>query len=201
MQAILEYAEKANILLPILLVILVITYAKAFLNLWDTWKMQKVKHLTSLHENTHLFEETQALIKEEINNAAFQSAFGMSVGTLFREHLVALYRQNKETITWKRLKMALPYLDVEDDKVVVKIGVIDKVLCILTCLGIGLSIILYFIAVALLIMNMNPEGLIQHLPKIFIAIGLFFMNLYQFAHYYHARKLQKELFILYTSQP
>lgn len=201
MQAILEYAEKANILLPILLVILVITYAKAFLNLWDTWKMQKVKHLTSLYENTHLFEETQALIKEEINNAAFQSAFGMSVGTLFREHLVSLYRQNKETITWKRLKMALPYLDVEDDKVVVKIGVIDKILCILTCLGIGLSIILYFIAVALLIINMNPEGLIQHLPKIFIATGLFFMNLYQFAHYYHARKLQKELSILYTSQP
>lgn len=199
MQAILEYAEKANILLPILLVILVITYAKAFLNLWDTWKMQKVKHLTSLYENTHLFEETQALIKEEINNAAFQSAFGMSVGTLFREHLVALYRQNKETITWKRLKMALPYLDVEDDKVVVKIGVIDKIINVLTIIGIILSVVLILIACSMMMMDM--DNFIRHLPKVVVAVAIFFMFSYQWARYYHARKLQKELSILYTSQP
>ena len=51
MPILLQYAEKANFLLPVLILILIVMYAKPMLNLLDQWKMRKINYLTSLYEN------------------------------------------------------------------------------------------------------------------------------------------------------
>lgn len=66
------------------------------------------------------------MVKSEINNAAFKSAIGINVETLMREQLVSLHNIDKNTFTWRRLRMALSYIELEGTDIVVKIGWLEK---------------------------------------------------------------------------
>lgn len=135
MPVLLEYAEKANLLLPVLAVILVMMYVKPILNLLDQWKMRKINYLTSLYDNKNLDEDTKKMVKAEINNAAFKSAIGISVETLMREQLVSLHNIDKNIFTWRRLRMSLSYLEIEGIDIVVKIRWFEKFSYFLSILG------------------------------------------------------------------
>jgi hypothetical protein len=200
MPVLLEYAEKANLLLPVLVVILVIMYAKPILNLLDQWKMRKINYLTSLHENTNLDEDTKKMVKAEINNAAFKSAIGISVETLMREQLVSLHNIDKNIFTWRRLRMALSYLEIEGIDIVVKIRWFEKFSYFLSILGMIFSFLMYIINWIIFAFNRNLDSFINAIMLTFGTGLLFFFFGYQFAQYHHAVKLKKNLEELHVKQ-
>lgn len=193
MPVLLEYAEKANLLLPVLAFILVMMYSKPILNLLDQWKMRKINYLTSLYDNKNLDEDTKKMIKAEINNAAFKSAIGIQVETLLREQLVALHNQDKNTFTWRRLRMALSYIEIEDTDIIVKIRWFDKFSYYLSISGMIFSFIMYIINWIIFAFNRNLDSFINAVILTFGMGLLFFFFGYQFAQYHHAVKLKKNL--------
>lgn len=46
---------------------------------------------------------------------------------LMREQLVSLHNIDKNTFTWRRLRMALSYIKLEGTDIVVKIGWLEKI--------------------------------------------------------------------------
>ena len=200
MPVLLEYAEKANILLPVLAFILAVMYSKPILNLLDQWKMRKINYLTSLYDNKSLDEDTKKMIKAEINNAAFKSAIGIQVETLLREQLVALHNQDKNTFTWRRLRMALSCIEIEGTDIVVKIGWLEKFSYYFSIAGIAFAFLMYAVNWIIFAFNRNFDSFIN---AVIFTIGsglLFFFFLYQFAQYYHAVKLKKNLEELHVKQ-
>ncbi|WP_024953495.1 hypothetical protein [Sulfurospirillum arcachonense] len=193
MQPILMYADKANILIPILFVIVVAIYAKKILNLFDQVKLRKVNYLSSLYENKHLHENTKEMIKEEINNAAFKSAIGIRVETTLRKQLTELHNKDKNTFTWKRLRMSMNYLDHETDEIKVKIGWFEKINLYSSLIGIACVIIMYILNLIMLVIKHDLESFINFffytggLGLLFVFFG------YSLAEYYHAYKLNKAL--------
>ena len=193
MPILLQYAEKANFLLPVLILILIVMYAKPMLNLLDQWKMRKINYLTSLYENKKLDEDTKKMVKSEINNAAFKSAIGINVETLMREQLVSLHNIDKNTFTWRRLRMALSYIELEGTDIVVKIGWLEKFSYYLTILGIAFSFLMYSTNWIIFAFNRNLESFINAIIFTFGSGLVFLFFVYQFAQYYHAVKLKNSL--------
>lgn len=193
MPILLQYAEKANFLLPVLILILIVMYAKPMLNLLDQWKMRKINYLTSLYENKNLDEDTKKMVKSEINNAAFKSAIGINVETLMREQLVSLHNIDKNTFTWRRLRMALSYIELESTNIVVKIGWLEKFSYYLTILGIAFSFLMYSTNWIIFAFNRNLESFINAIIFTFGSGLVFLFFVYQFAQYYHAVKLKNSL--------
>ncbi|MFW9618094.1 MAG: hypothetical protein ACMV1K_09465 [Sulfurospirillum sp.] len=193
MPILLQYAEKANFLLPVLILILIVMYAKPMLNLLDQWKMRKINYLTSLYENKNLDEDTKKMVKSEINNAAFKSAIGINVETLMREQLVSLHNIDKNTFTWRRLRMALSYIELEGTDIVVKIGWLEKFSYYLTILGIAFSFLMYSTNWIIFAFNRNLESFINAIIFTFGSGLVFLFFVYQFAQYYHAVKLKNSL--------
>ena len=193
MPILLQYAEKANFLLPVLILILIVMYAKPMLNLLDQWKMRKINYLTSLYENKNLDEDTKKMVKSEINNAAFKSAIGINVETLMREQLVSLHNIDKNTFTWRRLRMALSYIELESTNIVVKIGWLEKFSYYLSILGIAFSFLMYSTNWIIFAFNRNLESFINAIIFTFGSGLVFLFFVYQFAQYYHAVKLKNSL--------
>lgn len=193
MPILLQYAEKANFLLPVLILILIVMYAKPMLNLLDQWKMRKINYLTSLYENKNLDEDTKKMVKSEINNAAFKSAIGINVETLMREQLVSLHNIDKNTFTWRRLRMALSYIELEGTDIVVKIGWLEKFSYYLSILGIAFSFLMYSTNWIIFAFNRNLESFINAIIFTFGSGLVFLFFVYQFAQYYHAVKLKNSL--------
>lgn len=193
MPILLQYAEKANFLLPVLILILIVMYAKPMLNLLDQWKMRKINYLTSLYENKNLDEDTKKMVKSEINNAAFKSAIGINVETLMREQLVSLHNIDKNTFTWRRLRMALSYIELEGTDIVVKIGWLEKFSYYLTILGIAFSFLMYSTNWIIFAFNRNLESFINAIIFTFGSGLVFLFFVYQFAQYYHVVKLKNSL--------
>jgi hypothetical protein len=193
MPILLQYAEKANFLLPVLILILIVMYAKPMLNLLDQWKMRKINYLTSLYENKNLDEDTKKMVKSEINNAAFKSAIGINVETLMREQLVSLHNIDKNTFTWRRLRMALSYIELEGTDIVVKIGWLEKFSYYLTILRIAFSFLMYSTNWIIFAFNRNLESFINAIIFTFGSGLVFLFFVYQFAQYYHAVKLKNSL--------
>ena len=193
MPILLQYAEKANFLLPVLILILIVMYAKPMLNLLDQLKMRKINYLTSLYENKNLDEDTKKMVKSEINNAAFKSAIGINVETLMREQLVSLHNIDKNTFTWRRLRMALSYIELESTNIVVKIGWWEKFSYYLSILGIAFSFLMYSTNWIIFAFNRNLESFINAIIFTFGSGLVFLFFVYQFAQYYHAVKLKNSL--------
>lgn len=193
MPVLLQYAEKANFLLPVLILIMIVMYAKPMLNLLDQWKMRKINYLTSLYENKNLDEDTKKMVKSEINNAAFKSAIGINVETLMREQLVSLHNIDKNTFTWRRLRMALSYIELEGTSIVIKIGWLEKISYYLSILGILFSFLMYSTNWIIFAFNQNLESFINAIIFTFGSGLVFLLFVYQFAQYYHAVKLKKSL--------
>lgn len=192
-QYLLEYADKANILIPILFVIVVAIYAKKILNLFDQLKLRKMNYLSSLYENKHLYENTKEMIKEEINNAAFKSAIGIRVETTLRKQLIELHNKDKNTFKWKRLRMSMNYLDYDADNIRVTIGWFENINLVASLIGIVFVLIMYIINSIMLAMNHDLDSFINFFVYASGLGLLFFFFGYSLAQYYHAYKLKKSL--------
>jgi len=192
-QNLLEYADKANILTPILFVVVVAIYAQKILNLFDQVKIRKVNYLSSLYENKHLYENTKEMIKEEINNAAFKSAIGIRVETTLRKQLTELHNKDKHTFTWKRLRMSINCLDHETDEIKVKIGWFEKLNLFTSFIGLVCVITMYILNSIMLVFKHDLEAYINFFVYTCGLGLLFFFFGYSLAQYYHAYKLKKAL--------
>jgi|GEM_PF-3398827 len=190
---ILGYADKAGILLPVLILMIVIVYMPKIIQLIDSWKMRKINYLSTLHGNEFLIEDIQKMLKDEINNAAFQSIHGFRVGTLLREQLTNLHNQDRDRFTWQRIRIANPYIEVEKNKIVIKIHWYDKFFILLSIIGLLVTAILYTLPWVNfgLKYNLNTLGI-----AIVVSIGsaiMFFMFAYKLAQYRLAKLLKKAI--------
>lgn len=190
---ILEYAEKANVLLPVLLFIVVVVYIRQVVKFFDEWKMRKVNTLSSLYENKYLLEDTKDMIKDEINNAVFKSVLGIRVETTLRKQLMDLHKKDKNTFTWKRLRMSANYFDYETKEIVIKIGWFEKLNSFTSLLGVVSAIVMYIVTWTLFVLQMNLENFINVLIYTSISGPVFFFCGYELAQLYHAKKLKKAL--------
>lgn len=186
---ILNNPEKAWILLPILILIILLTYTQKTLKLIDSWKMRKINYLSTLHDNELLTEDIQKMLKDEINNAAFQSIHGFRAGTLLREQLTNLHNQDRDRFTWRRIRMANSYIEAGEKEVVVKIGWFAKITAILSILGLITIILLYIMSWIYLILQKDWHALIT----IAISAILFFIFVFQLAQYRQATLLKKAI--------
>lgn len=190
---ILDYANKAGVLLPILACIVIVVFSPQVIKLIDSWKMRKINYLSTLHSNEFLTEDIRKMLKDEINNAAFASIHGMRVGTLLREQLTKLHNQDRDRFTWRRIRMANPYIDVGESEIIVKIGWGDKFNALLSFSGVLLALIAYILSWVLLVFKQDLNTLIATLVVTIIAGGLFFMFMYQLARAYHATLLKRDM--------
>lgn len=190
---ILDYANKAGVLLPILACIVILVFSPQVVKLIDSWKMRKINYLSTLHNNEFLTEDIQKMLKEEINNAAFASIHGMRVGTLLREQLTKLHNQDRDRFTWRRIRMANPYIDVGESEISVKIGWIDKFNALLSFAGLLLVLIAYILSWIMLVFKHDLNTLMVTLVISIVAGGLFFMFVYQLARVYHATLLKQDI--------
>lgn len=190
---ILDYANKAGVLLPILAFIIILVFSPQVIKLMDSWKMRKINYLSTLHGNEFLTDDTRKMLKEEINNAAFASIHGMRIETLLREQLTKLHNQDRDRFTWRRIRMAHPYIDVEESEIIVKISWFDKLSSLLSLTGLLLVLIAYFLSWVNFVIKQDLNTLIATLVVTIVAGGLFFMFVYQLAQVYHATLLKKDM--------
>lgn len=190
---ILKYADKAGVLLPILICIVVIVYTPNVIQLFNTWKMRKINYLTTLHNNEFLTEDIQKMLKDEINNAAFQSIHGIHTGTLLREQLTKLHNQDRDTFTWRQIRFASPYIEAGEKEVIVKIDWFSTMIAILSIFGLITTILLYAMSWASLILQKDWHSLITIVIYTVMFTILFFMFAYQLTQYQFAKKLKKAI--------
>lgn len=190
---ILDYANKAGVLLPILACIVILVFSPQVVKLIDSWKMRKINYLSTLHNNEFLTEDIRKMLKDEINNAAFASIHGMRVGTLLREQLTKLHNQDRDRFTWRRIRMANPYIDVGESEISVKIGWVEKFTALLSFAGLLLVLIAYILSWIMLVFKHDLNTLMVTLVVSIVAGGLFFMFVYQLARVYHATLLKQDM--------
>ena len=190
---ILDYANKAGVLLPILACIVILVFSPQVVKLIDSWKMRKINYLSTLHSNEFLTEDIRKMLKDEINNAAFASIHGMRVGTLLREQLTKLHNQDRDRFTWRRIRMANPYIDVGESEISVKIGWVEKFTALLSFAGLLLVLIAYILSWIMLVFKHDLNTLMVTLVVSIVAGGLFFMFVYQLARVYHATLLKQDM--------
>jgi len=190
---ILDYANQAGVLLPILACIVILVFSPQVIRLIDSWKMRKINYLSTLHSNEFLTEDIQKMLKDEINNAAFASIHGMRVETLLREQLTKLHNQDRDHFTWRRIRMANPYIEAGESEISVKIWWYDKLSSVLSMIGLFLIIVMYILSWSNLMMKQDLGALIATLVITLVTVGLFFMFVYQLAQVHHAKLLQKDM--------
>lgn len=190
---ILDYANKAGVLLPILACIVILVFSPQAIKLIDSWKMRKINYLSTLHSNEFLTEDIRTMLKDEINNAAFAGIHGMRVGTLLREQMTKLHNQDRDRFTWRRIRMANPYIEAGESEIIVKIGWVEKFNALLSFAGLLLVLIAYFLSWIMLVFKQDLNTLITTLVVTIVAGGLFFMFIYQLARVYHATLLKQDM--------
>lgn len=190
---ILDYANKAGVLLPILVFIVIMVFSPQAIKLIDAWKMRKINYLSTLHGNEFLTEDIQKMLKDEINNAAFASIHGMRVGTLLREQLTKLHNQDRDRFTWRRIRMANPYIEVGESEIIVKISWFDKLMSLLSVIGLLLAVSAYVLSWINLVVKQDWNALMMTLIVTVGSVTMFFMFVYQLAQLYHAKLLKKDM--------
>ncbi len=186
---ILEYADKAGILLPVLIFIVVIVYVPKVIQLIDSWKMRKINYLSTLNSNELLSEDIKKMLVDEINNVAFKSIHGIRVETLLREQLSALHNSDRDRFPWKRLRMAVPYIESGDNGIVVKIAWYDRLASAASIVGLIMTSMAYGFFWIYFIYHMTITYLIITLIASIVSGLLFFMFAYELAQHHHANKL------------
>lgn len=190
---ILDYANQAGVLLPILACIVILVFSPQVIRLIDSWKMRKINYLSTLHSNDFLTEDIRKMLKDEINNAAFASIHGIRIETLLREQLTKLHNQDRDHFTWRRIRMANPYIEAGESEISVKIWWYDKLSSVLSMIGLFLIIVMYILSWSNLMMKQDLGALIATLVITLVTVGLFFMFVYQLAQVHHAKLLQKDM--------
>jgi len=188
-----DYANQAGVLLPILVGIVIIVFFQKVIKIIDSWKMRKINYLSTLHSNEFLTEDIQKMLKDEINNAAFASIHGMRVGTLLREQLTKLHNQDRDHFAWWRIRMANPYIETGESEISVKICWYDKLVSLLSMIGLFLITVMYILSWSNMVINQDLSALIAALVVTIVAGGLFFMFAYQLAQVHHAKILKKDM--------
>jgi len=117
----------------------------------------------------------------------------MRVGTLLREQLTKLHNQDRDRFTWRRIRMANPYIDVGESEIIVKIGWVDKFNALLSFAGLLLVLIAYILSWIMLVFKHDLNTLMVTLVVSIVAGGLFFMFVYQLARVYHATLLKQDM--------
>lgn len=188
---ILKYADEADILLPVVIVLLIIIYAKRVVLLMDHIKMRKINTISSLLSNSDIDESVSKVIKSEINNLAFEHTVGIKAGTFLREQLIDLHNSNNYDFSWKRLRMADYMIDIRDKKIIVDIQWYHHIYQLSSFLGMILSVILFYIAIVLLLFNESNEmkNIITYIVCSLGSAGAFFLFTYSMAGIYHAKGL------------
>lgn len=189
LSTIFEYAEKSGILLPVLIVLVVIVYASKVTELIDSWKMRKIKHLSNLYENELLTEEIKKMVQDEINNAAFKSIHGIRVDTLMREQLNNLHNRDKDRFTWKRLRMADTFMEMDDNKLVIKTHWYDRVYYVISWFGLVSSIMLFLSGWINFVIVQNIDSFVVAISLLVISWLLFFLFLYWILECIQAKRL------------
>ena len=190
---VLEYANKAGVLLPVLLFMVVIVYIPKIMQLMDSWKMRKINYLTTLHSNAFLTEDVQKMLKDEINNAAFKSIHGFRVGTLFREKLTKLHNQDRDRFTWRKIRMAESYMDIEKNDIVVKFDWFNKISHFIDIISLILLAIVYIAFWINFVYQASIFTFLITLAVSFVSAILFFLFAYQLAQFRYAKLLKQDI--------
>jgi len=192
MVSVLPYAKEAGLLLPVLILMTVVVYAPKILALIDSWKMRKLNYLSTLNNNELLNDDIRKMLREEINNAAFERIHGLRTESAFREELCRLNGCNPKIFTWKRLRMANFYMDFGPSGITIHITWVHRFFNAISIIGIILSFVFILKSWGIYALQQTPLGFLTFLILLLGALGSMFMFIYQLAQCHHANQLIKE---------
>jgi len=190
----LEYATTSNLLLfPIIILISSIVFIPKIIEIYDSWKMRKINALDNLKNNNTFSQDIQELLQDEHDNAAFTYIKGIKAEAPLRKSLYKLNKQNPNVYTWKRFRMARPYIDMDDNGVTITITLLDRLFNALAIVGIILSFI--FIVIYWFIYT-TQQDLLSFISFFIVLSGAMLVTLmfaYQLAQCHHANQLSKAI--------
>jgi len=193
-ETVVQYLHQAGILIPIVIIIGIITYAGKVIDILDRWKLRKLNTLSALHSRENLDDDIKNIIKFEIDNKIFATVTGIKVGTCLRKQLIALYNKNNELFTWKKIRMAIHYITINNKKIIIKISFVDKLLSVFVAIGAVFALVLIFFAiVALTYGEYTTFNLLISFIMIFIGVISFFSYSYFLMKVYIASQLSLSL--------
>lgn len=171
-----ESAEKGNYYLPIIVVmILLVIKLRSIYSFYEDFKQQKIKIFRELYSEDSLDEHIKKILKDSINNEVFYQLTGIYTEKFLRNKIIEIYEKSQGLITYRDLKIAQHFLRLEENKLVVKINLSDK---INKWFNVFLSILLVIIASYII----SLSSIIDNLPLVKILISnLFGVLTYLFA--------------------
>lgn len=150
-------------------VIILVFKAKAIYSFLDTLrstKMKKIEELSKLDYNCALMKEH---VNDCVNNEVFKTTTGINVEKVLREKLMHLQINSNGVLGYKRLKRALPYFCMIDNKLKIEINFWEYVYLVWNTI---LAIILTLMASFFMIMPSLSEKLSLYQTFISAVIGI-----------------------------
>ena len=97
-----------------------------------------------------LSKSTELLLIEYLEKFTFNKYYGINSEKIEREILIKFHKKNEKKLSWKEIKLAIRYIRIKDDEIIVNFGKLDKFLYYATYAAAGFMFLICLISLYLL---------------------------------------------------